>query len=170
MNYCSPGKIEIGNEEVGEINKAEIEGRGAGQLHLFRQARMMMTLFMAMIWYSAAWAQSEAGHTVATIPAKEGELRVQIGKNNDVWLVAGHRRVSLGAEEAIRVAAWIKERKMGRYGDLGSVRFRRESDALVVTLVPKKAAEEEFRLGYAAAAQLAAALASVRENVSAAGR
>ena len=169
MNYGSPGRIDT-REAVGASTKAEIERRGAGRLRIFRVARMMMILFVAVIWCSAGWTQTRAGQTVATILAKEGELHVHNGKNNVVWLVAGNRRVSLGAEEALRVAAWIKERKVGRYGDLGSVRFRRESDALVVTLVPKKAAEEEFRLGNAEAAQLAAALASVRQNVSEQGR
>ena len=32
----------------------------------------------------------------------------------------------------MRVAGWIKEGKMGDYGDTGSVRFRRESGILVV--------------------------------------
>ena len=120
---------------------------------------------MVVIWSSAAWTQTEAGQTIAAIPIREGKLLVQNGKNNDVLLAAGNKRVSLGAEEALRVAGWIKEGKVGRYGDIGSVRFRREPDALVVTLVPTKAAEEELRLEDAEALQLANALASVRQNV-----
>jgi hypothetical protein len=48
--------------------------------------------------------------------------------------MAENERVSVNAEEALRVAGWIKEGKMGEYGNTGSVRFRRESGILVVTL------------------------------------
>ena len=69
----------------------------------------------------------------------------------------------------MRVAGWIKEGKMGDYGDIGSVRFRRESRILIVTFAPDKAGKKELRLEEAEALQLAAALASVRQNVSEAG-
>ena len=84
--------------------------------------------------------------TVASIPAKDGELLVQNGANNDVWLVAANERVSVNAEEALRVAGWIKEGKIGKYGDTGSVRFRRESRILVVTFAPDQAGKKELRL------------------------
>jgi hypothetical protein len=70
----------------------------------------------------------------------------------------------------LRVAGWIKEGKVGHYGDTGSARFRREGNTLVVVLVSKNAAEKELRLGDAEALQLAAALASGRQNVSEAGQ
>jgi hypothetical protein len=76
----------------------------------------------------------------------------------------------VNAEEALRVAGWIKEGKMGAYGGTGSVSFRRESDILVVTFAPEKAGKKELRLEEAEALQLAAALASVRQNVSEAGQ
>jgi hypothetical protein len=152
------------------ISKAEIELRGARRLRTFRLHRVTTILLMAVIWCSAVWAQTGAGQTIAAISTEEGKLLVHNGKHNDVWLAAGSKRVSLGAEEALRVAAWIKEGKVGHYGDLGSVRFRRESSVLVVTLVPKKGAEQELRLGEAEALQLAAALTSVRQNVSKAGQ
>ena len=123
-----------------------------------------------MIWCSAACAQIEPGQTVATILAKDGELLVQNGANNDVWLAADRERVSVNAEEALRVAGWIKEGKMGDYGDTGSVRFHREPEILVVTFAPEKHGKKELRLGEAEALQLAAALASVRQNVSEAGQ
>jgi hypothetical protein len=88
----------------------------------------------------------------------------------DVWLVADNERVSVNAEEALRVAGWIKEGKMGDYGDTGAARFRRESGILVVTFAPGKAGKKELRLGEAEALQLADALASVRQNVSEAGQ
>ena len=160
----------MGVEGLGGISKAEIELGGVGQLRTFRLRRMTIILLMAVIWCSAVWAQTGAGQSIAAIPTEEGKLIVHNGKHNDVWLAVGSKRVSLGAEEALRVAAWIKEGKVGHYGDLGSVRFRRESGVLVVTLVPKKAAEQELRLGEAEALQLAAALISVRQNVSKAGQ
>ena len=83
---------------------------------------------------------------------------------------ADHERVSVDAEEALRVAGWIKEGKMGDYGDTDSVRFRRESGILVITFVPEKAGRKELRLEDAEALQLAAALASVRQNVSEVGQ
>jgi hypothetical protein len=170
MNYSSAGGIEMGVEGLGGISKAEIELGGVGQLRTFRLHRVTTILLMAVIWCAAAWTQTEASQTIAAIPTEEGKLIVQNGKNNEVWLTAGSKRVSLGVEEALRVAAWIKEGKAGQYGDLGSVRFRRESRALVVTLVPKKKAGQELRLGETEALQLAAALASVRQNVSTAGQ
>ena len=69
----------------------------------------------------------------------------------------------------MRVAGWIKEGKMGDYGDTDSVRFRRESGILVITFVPEKAGRKELRLEDVEALQLAAALASVRQNVSEVG-
>jgi hypothetical protein len=145
-------------------------GRDAGKPRTFRPHRVLTTLFLAVIWCSAGWAQIEPGQTVATIPAKEGELLVQNGANNEVWLVADKERVSVNAEEALRVAGWIKEGKLGNYGNTGSVRFHRESAILVVTFAPEKAGKKELRLGEAEALQLAAALASVRQNVSEAGQ
>ena len=59
---------------------------------------------------------------------------------------------------------------MGDYGDTGSMRFRRESRILIVTFAPDKAGKKELRLEEAEALQLAAALASVRQNVSEAGQ
>ena len=59
---------------------------------------------------------------------------------------------------------------MGDYGDTGSVSFRREPDILVVTFAPEKSGKKELRLGEAEALQLAAALASVRQNISEAGQ
>jgi hypothetical protein len=188
MNGSSSARIEI-DEGVGEINNMfqndcalcrlmpplenshdAVRSRGAGKLGTFRPHRVLTTLFMAVIWCSAAWAQIEPGQTVASIPAKDGELLVQNGDNNDVWLVAGNERVSVNAEEALRVAGWIKEGKMGDYGGTGSVSFRRESDILVVAFAPEKAGKKELRLEEAEALQLAAALASVRQNVSEAGQ
>ena len=188
MNGSSSGRIEI-EDGVGEINdtfrndcalcrlmppseksRDAVGSRGVGKVGSFRPHRVLTTLFMAVIWCSATWAQIEPGQTVATIPAEDGELLVQNGGNNDVWLVADNERVAVDAEEALRVAAWIKEGKMGDYGDTGSVRFRRESDILVVTFAPEKAAREELRLGEDEALQFAAALASVRQNVSEAGQ
>ena len=188
MNGSSSGRIEI-DEGVGEIDnmfrngcalcrlippseksRDAVRSRRAGKLGTFRPHRVLTTLLMAVMWCSAAWAQSEPGQPVASIPAKDGELLVQNGDNNDVWLVADHERVFVNAEEALRVAGWLKEGKMGDYGDTGSVRFRRESGILVVTFAPEKAAKKEFRLGEAEALQLAAALASVRQNVSEAGQ
>ena len=124
----------------------------------------------AVISCSSAWGQVEAGQTVASIPLKDGELLVQNGTNNDVWLVADDERISINAEEALRVAAWIKEGKMGDYGNTGSVAFRREAGILVVTFAPEKAGKRELRLEDAEAIQLAAGLASVRQNVSEAGQ
>jgi hypothetical protein len=98
---------------------------------------------------------------------EEGKLLVQDGKNNDVLLAAGSKRVPLVPRR--HCASPLGSRKV-HYGDIGSVRFRRESGALVVTLVPKKAAEQELRLGEAESLQLAAAVASVRQNVSKAGQ
>lgn len=170
MNYSSRRKIELGEDRDGELGKADFEHRGAGKLRTFRLHPIMTLLSMAVIWGAAAWAQTEPGQTVATIPAKDGELLVQNGSNNDVWLVLGNERVSVIAEEALRVAAWIKEGIMGQYGNTGSIGFRRESDALVVALFPQKAGEKELRLGDAEAAQLAAALAAVRQNVSEQGQ
>jgi hypothetical protein len=80
--------------------------------------------------------------------------------------VADNERVSVNAEEALRVAGWIKEGKMGDYGDTGAARFRRESGILVVTFAPEKAGKKELHLGEAEALQLA----SVRQNVSEAGQ
>ena len=131
---------------------------------------MTTPLFLAVIWCSSALAQVEAGQTVASIPVKDGELLVQNGTNNDVWLVADDERISINAEEALRVAAWIKEGKMGDYGNTGSVAFRREAGILVVTFAPEKAGNRELRLEDAEAIQLAAGLASVRQNVSEAGQ
>jgi hypothetical protein len=111
-----------------------------------------------------------SGQTVASIPVKDGELLVQNGTNNDVWLVADNERISVNAEEALRVAAWIKEGKMGDYGNTGSMGFRREAGILVVTFAPEMADKKELRLEDAEAMQLAAALASVRQNVSEAGQ
>ena len=136
----------------------------------FRLPRMVTTLLLAVIWCSSAWAEVEAGQTVASIPVKDGELLVQNGTNNDVWLVADNERISINAEEALRVAAWIKEGKMGDYGNTGSVAFRREADILVVTFAPEKTGKRELRLEDAEAMQLAAGLASVRQNVSEAGQ
>jgi hypothetical protein len=188
MNGSTSGSIEI-EEGVGEINDTFQNGlalcrlmppfkkscdagrsRGAGSLGTFRPHCLLTPLFLAVIWCSAAWAQIEPGQTVATIPAKDGELIVQNGANDDVWLVADKERVSVNAEEALRVAGWIKEGKMGDYGDTGSVRFHRESEILVVTFAPEKTGKKELRLGEAEALQLAAALASVRQNVSEAGQ
>ena len=188
MNGSSSGRIEI-DEAVGEINdmfqndcalcrlrppseksRDAVGSRGVANLGTFRLRRVLTILFMAVIWCSAAWAQIEPGQTVASIPAKDGELLVQNGGNNDVWLVAGNERVSVNAEEGLRVAGWIKEGKMGDYGNTGSVSFRRESDILVVTFAPEKRGKKELRLGEAEALQLAAALASVRQNVSEAGQ
>ena len=107
---------------------------------------------------------------MASIPVKDGELLVQNGTNNDVWLVADDERISINAEEALRVAAWIKEGKMGDYGNTGSVAFRRDAGVLVVTFAPEKAGKKELRLEDAEAIQLAAGLASVRQNVSEAGQ
>ena len=59
---------------------------------------------------------------------------------------------------------------MGDYGDTGSVRFRRESGNLIVTFGPEKVGRKELRLEDAEALQFAAALASVRQNVSEAGQ
>ena len=131
---------------------------------------MVTILVLTVIWCSAVWGQTEPGQTVAAIPAKDGELLVQNGTNNDVWLVADNERVSVNAEEALRVAGWIKEGKMGDYGDTGSVRFRLESRILVITFAPDQAGKKELRLEDAEALQLAAALASVRQNVSEAGQ
>lgn len=131
---------------------------------------MLTIIVWTATWCSAAWGQTEPGQTVASIPAKDGELLVQNGANNDVWLVAANERVSVNAEEALRVAGWIKEGKIGEYGDTGSVRFRRESRILVVTFAPDQAGKKELRLEEAEALQLAAALASVRQNVSEAGQ
>ena len=169
MNDSSPGRLQI-EEGVGAISKAELERRGAEKWHTFGPYRLTAILFITVMWCSAAWAQTEAGQTVATLPAKDGELVVQNGSNNDVWLVAGNERVSVNAEEALRVAGWIKEGKTGEYGSTGSVRFRRESGILVVTFAPEKAGKKELRLEDAEAVQLAAALASVRQNVSEAGQ
>jgi hypothetical protein len=127
-------------------------------------------LILATIWCSLARAQTDPGQTIATIPSKDGELLVQNGKNNEVWLVAEHESVSLDAEEALRVAAWIKEGKPASYGDTGSFRARREADLLVITLVSEKGAKKEFRLGDAEALQFASALATGRQNVSEAGQ
>ena len=60
--------------------------------------------------------------------------------------MAANERVSVNAEEALRVAGWIKEGKIGEYGDTGSVRFRRESRILVVTFAPDQAGKKELRL------------------------
>ena len=65
-----------------------VRSRGVGKVGSFRPHRVLTTLFMAVIWCSATWAQIEPGQAVATIPAKDGELLVQNGGNNDVWLVA----------------------------------------------------------------------------------
>ncbi len=199
MNYSPQGGIEVGEEGAREISNTEIEcrareiarirngsffmsrmtrsensrdalrSRGFGQLRTFRLHRMV-TLFLTVIWCSAVWAQIESGQTVAAIPLKDGELLVQNGTNNEVWLVADNERISVDAEEALRVAGWIKEGKMGDYGDTDSVRFRRESGILVITFVPEKAGKMELRLEDAEALQLAAALASARQNVSEAGQ
>jgi hypothetical protein len=133
---------------------------------------MITTLFLTVIWCScsAVWAQIEPGQTIAAIPIKDGELLVQNGRNNEVWLMAENERMSINAEEASRVAGWIKEGKMGDYGDTGSVCFRRESAFLSFTFVPDKAGKKDFRLEDAEAVQLAAALASARQNVSEAGQ
>ena len=130
---------------------------------------MLTIIVWTAIWCSAAWGQTEPGQTVASIPAKD-ELLVQNGANNDVWLVAANERVSVNAEEALRVAGWIKEGKIGEYGDTGPVRFRLESRVLVVTFASDQAGKKELRLEEAEALQLAAALASVRQNVSEAGQ
>lgn len=66
--------------------------------------------------------------------------------------------VAVNAEEALRVAGWIKEGKMGEYGNTGSVRFRRGSGILVVTF--EKAGKKELRLEDAGG----------RQNVSEAGQ
>ena len=169
MNYSWRRKIEIRDRDE-QLGKVAMERHGAGKWRTICLPRMMTILSMAVLWCSPAWAQTEAGQTVAALPAKDGELLVQNGNNNEVWLVADNQRISFSAEEALRVAAWIKEGKTGDYGDIGSVRFRRESEVLVVTLVPQQAGEKELRLGDAEAAQLAAALASARQNVSEQGQ
>ena len=153
-----------------ENSRGALDRRRAGRLRYFCLRCLLTTLFLAVISSPAAWAQIEAGQTIAAIPMKEGELLVQNGTNNDVWLVADSERVSVDAEEALRVAGWIKEGKLGHYGNTGSVRFRRESDILVVTLGPEKAGKKELHLGEAEALQLAAALASGRQNVSETGQ
>jgi hypothetical protein len=153
-----------------ENSRGVLNCGGAAQLRYFCLRCLLTMLFLTVISCSAAWAQIEAGQTIAAIPTKEGELLVQNGTNNDVWLVADTERVSVDAEEALRVAGWIKEGKLGHYGNTGSVRFRRESDILVVTLGPEKAGKKELHLGEAEALHLAAALASGRQNVSEAGQ
>jgi hypothetical protein len=145
MNYSWRRKIEIRDQD-GQLGKAEIERRGAGKVRTFRLSCMLTIIVWTAIWCSAAWGQTEPGQTVASIPAKDGELLVQNGANNDVWLVAANERVSVNAEEALRVAGWIKEGKIGEYGDTGSVRFRRESRILVVTFAPDQAGKKELRL------------------------
>ena len=60
--------------------------------------------------------------------------------------MAANERVSVNAEEALRIAGWIKEGKMGEYGNTGSVRFRRESRILLVTFAPDQAGKKELRL------------------------
>jgi hypothetical protein len=130
----------------------------------------MISLFLAAALCSLAFAQNDPGQTVATIPSEDGELLVQNGKNNEVWLATGNDRFSVNAEEALRLAGWIKEGKTGSYGDTGPFRVRREANLLVVTLGSGKEANKEVRLGEAEALQFAAALASARQNVSEAGQ
>jgi hypothetical protein len=132
--------------------------------------RTMTSLFMALVLCSLAFAQNDPGQTIATIPSEDGELLVQNGKNNEVWLAAGSDRVSVNAEEAMRLAGWIKEGKTGPYGNTGSFQVRREANLLVVTLVSGKEGKKEVRLKEADALQFAAALASARQNVSEAGQ
>jgi hypothetical protein len=130
----------------------------------------MTFVVSATIFCSLAFAQTEPGQTIATIPSEDGELLVQNGKNNEVWLVAGSERVSVDAEEALRLAGWIKEGKTGRYGHTGSFHVRRETGLLVVALGSGKEATKEVRLEDPEALQFAAALASARQNVSEAGQ
>ena len=67
--------------------------------------------------------------------------------------MAANERVSVNAEEALRVAGWIKEGKIGEYGDTGPVRFRLESRVLVVTFASDQAGKKELRLEEAEALQ-----------------
>jgi hypothetical protein len=131
--------------------------------------RTIISLLLTTLLCSLAFAQNDPGQTIATIPSEEGELAVQNGQNNEVWLVAGSDRASLGAEEALRLAGWIKEGKTGSYGNTGSLQVRREAGLLIVTL-SGKGATKELRLKDADAVQFAAALASARQNVSEAGQ
>jgi hypothetical protein len=147
-----------------------LNSRGAGSSRSLRIRPVAAALLSAAMWCSAALGQTELGQTIATIPSKQGELLVQNGTNKEAWLVAGDERVSLPAEEALRIAGWIKEGKTGHYGDTGPVRVRRESGILVVTLGSAKTGTKELQLEDAGAVQLAAALASVHQNVSEAGK
>jgi hypothetical protein len=139
-------------------------------LRYFSVRRTITSLILATILCSLALGQNDPGQTIATIPSEDGELLVQNGKNNEVWLAAGGDRVSVNAEEALRLAGWIKEGKTGSYGNTGSFQVRREATLLVVTLPSGKEAKKEVRLKEADALQFAAALASARQNVSEAGQ
>ena len=99
QNDCALCRLMVRSENRHDA----VRSRGVEKLGTFRLHRVLTILFMAVIWYSAAWAQTEPGQTVASIPGKDGELLVQNGGNNDVWLVL---RRHCGSQVGSRKVRW----------------------------------------------------------------
>ncbi len=113
-------------------------------------------------------AQAKPGQVIANIPAENGTISVINADNKLVNLKIGEANFPLDAEEALRLANWIKEGQSNSYSGQGPVAMKREKDAFILATPGKEATE--LRLKKEWAYQLAQALASGRMNVSEASR
>jgi hypothetical protein len=137
---------------------------GSAILLVMRTPILLLTI-TCVLCAGRTFGQTETGQTIANIPLENGILSVQNGPEGEVWLKVDELTINIDSEEALRVAGWIKEERTGKYTGSGSLELSREGDAFVVTLVQQEGQSKQVRMQKASAQQLAAALATGRQNV-----
>jgi hypothetical protein len=133
---------------------------------------MKRPLFFAFLFIALAnslFGQAKPGQVLANIPTENGTISVINEQNNIVNVKVGETNLALDAEEALRIAGWIKEGKTPDYTGKGPISLKREKNSFLLIM---RSGEKptEMRLKNEWAYQLAQALASSRMNVSEAGK
>jgi hypothetical protein len=114
-------------------------------------------------------AQTQPGQVVASIPAENSPVSVANGDHNKVNLIIGDTTYPLDAEEAQRLAEWIKEANPGTSMRTGTIIMKREKNSFLL-MPPANTEADPVELKKEWAYQLAQALAAGRMNVSEAGK
>ncbi len=128
--------------------------------------KMLPVLTLLFLSLTPLVAQTEAGQTVGSIKTESEPLNVENGLDNHVTVRSGQVAVSVSAEEALKIADWLKRATDGNYTNAPVLKVAREGDTLIVFLSPPDGPVKQFRLGAQAAAELATHLATASQNVS----
>lgn len=121
----------------------------------------IFSAFAFLLIASPLLGQAKPAQVIASIPTEKADISVASGEKNSVALTIGDTTYPLNAQEAARLAQWIKGGDTGAFSGNDRIEMKRKKDSFVL-MAPAGKGATKLELRKEWAYQLAQALESGR--------